>query len=390
MPSPWYRIMMNDKSIAGLPFKPDEALRPGMDQLKGFLETDGRVGNLELYRRLIERADAFDEARLTEAKQEDISAQMADAVLRYARFADRNVLSALELYQYHLHTFKLKSLDISAPASFIKSAEKTISRLNKDKLDDVLRMARLQEMINERKKIIEKSGQPSAELTAELCRIALYIRNCLAGIDTRCEAAIALLSDAAVIGRKENQMIEDIKERPQKALRAGKIMTQDLDRAVREVSQIADRMVSVVKEDIAALKGHYEAIQGRLKEMVQMIDASLVEVKTKKSRSLTEDQQLFDSLGKALVSYLSKRHFDQKTPGLHIETAYEKFITQKRKEMLDYLFAVLQRDRRTLPDRRSPAKRRKTDTASIRNPERRNGKDRRTGKKRRKTVNSSS
>jgi hypothetical protein len=381
--------MTNDKSIAGLPFKPDETLHPGPDQLKAFLETAGSDGKFEPYRRLIERADAFVETRLAEAKPEDLPVQMADAVLRYARFADRHLLSALELYQYHLHTFKLKSLDISAPASFIKSAQKTISKLNKDKLDDVLRMARLQEMINERKKIIEKIKQPSTELAAELFRIALYIRNNLAAIDARCEASITMLSDAAVTGRKENQVIEDIKERPQKALRAGKITMQDLERAVREVNQIADRMLSVVKEDIASLRGHYEAIQGRVKETIRMIDAALVAIETEKKRSLTEDQQLFEALERTLATFLLSRHFEQQAPGLHIETAYEKFITLKRKEMLDYLFTVLQRDRRTRSDRRSSVKRRKTDATGARKPERRNCKDRRTGK-RRKTANGSS
>jgi len=382
--------MASDKSIFGLPFKPDGNLQPEPEQMNAFLETTGKDGgkglhgdDLIYYRRLLESADAFEQTQLQDAKREDLQKQMVNAVLRYSWFADHNLLSAVALFKYHLHTLKLKSIDFNAPASFIRSAEKILSRLNKDKLIDLLRMVRLQEMISERKKIIEKLKLPSSALTAELCRIAQYIQATLAEIEKRCEASIVLLSDPDVIGKKENQFIDDIKERPQKALIAGKITTQDLERAIREVNLIADKMSSVIREDSNTFKGLYEAIQGQMRKTMQVIETPLAEIKSKKNRSIEEQQKLFSAVEQALVSLLSTHHFEQPAPNIHIETAYEKFITKKRKEMLGYFFEVLQKDRRSQPDRRFSKARRKSNEPDYQGTKRRSGKDRRTGKKRR-------
>jgi hypothetical protein len=378
--------MTTDKSIFGVPFIPDENLLPRPEQLTAFIERAGKDGGLDLepYRRLIEDTEAFDQEKLHEAKREDLPATMRRAVFHYSRFAHRGFLSAVELYAYHLNTLKLKSSDFRSPASFIRSAEQTISRLNKDKLDDVLRMASLQEMINERKNIIEKIRQPSAALTSELLRIAQYLRGNLNKIEKRCTASISMLSDRGVTGRKENQMIEDIKERPQKALQAGKIAMQDLDRAVREVNLIADKMSSIVRDDIEILKNLYETMQGQLKKALQVIDILRVEVGNRKDGTIEELQQPFEKVERALVSLLSSPHHEQLASNIQTETAYEKFITQKRKEMLDYLFAVLQKERRSRPDRRTSGKRRNVNETIGKKPERRNGKDRRTGQNRRK------
>src|SRR5208283_5569660 len=142
--------------ISGDPFKPDEKLRPKPEQLKAFLESASREGGNDLYgddlvpyRLLLESADAFEKAPSGKAKQEDIHKQMVHAVLRYSLFAGHAILSAVELFKYHLHTLELKLLEINTLTSFIQGAENTIGRLNRDKLGDVIRMVRLQEMINE-------------------------------------------------------------------------------------------------------------------------------------------------------------------------------------------------------------------------------------------------
>ena len=78
-------------------------------------------------------------------------------------------------------------------------------------------MVRLQEMINERNKIIEKLKLPSLALIAELCRIALYIHGTLAEIIKRCQASIVMLLDPNVIsGRKKNRSSMNLKDGPKK------------------------------------------------------------------------------------------------------------------------------------------------------------------------------
>ena len=126
--------MASDKSIFYLPFEPDRNLQPKPEQINEFLESRGKdVGkglhgeDLAYYRRLLARVDAFGQAQQEQdAKGRDLHNQMVYAVLRYSRFADHNLLSAVELFQYHLHTLKLKSNDFSTTTSFIRSAGRTL------------------------------------------------------------------------------------------------------------------------------------------------------------------------------------------------------------------------------------------------------------------------
>ncbi len=389
--------MASDKSIFYLPFEPDRNLQPKPEQINEFLESRGKdVGkglhgeDLAYYRRLLARVDAFGQAQQQDAKGRDLHNQMVYAVLRYSRFADHNLLSAVELFQYHLHTLKLKSNDFSTTTSFIRSAGRTLSKLNRDKITDVLRMVRLQEMINERNKIIEKLKLPSLALIAELCRIALYIHGTLAEIIKRCQASIVMLLDPNVIRKKEKQIIDELKGRPKKALLAGKIAKQDLERAIREVNLISGKMSFVVREDINMLKVLYEALQGRLRKTVQVIEAPLAEINCKKNRSIEELQQFFSEVEHALVSLLSTHHLEQLAPDIRIEAAYKKIITKKREEMLGYLFEILPKGLRTQPDRRSSKARRKFNETNYQGPSRRSGRDRRTGNDRRKSMIGSS
>ncbi len=354
------------------------------DDDKGLYRTD-----LTYYRRLLEFTDAFGRAQ-RDARQKYLSDQIVNAVFYYSRFADHNLLSAVELFQYHLHTLKLKSNDFGTKAEFIRSAEKTMSKLSKDKITDVIRMVRLQEMIRERKKIIEKLKLPSYALTAELCRIALYIHGTLAEIKKRCQASIVMLLDPNVIKKKESQMFDDLKERPQKALRAGKIAEQDLERAIREINLIADNMSSVLKADIEMLKVIYEDLQGQLQKTIKVIEAPLTEIKCNKNRGIEELHQFFSAVEHALVSLLSTHHQEPPATNTKIETHYDKFITKKREEMLGYLFEVLPRGHRTKPDRRSSKARRKFNEPNYQGPKRRSGRDRRAVKDRRNSIIGSS
>jgi len=389
--------MASDKSIFYLPFEPDRNLRPMPEQIKAFLASrskDSGKGlhgsDLAPYRRLLESADTFGQAQQQVAKREGLHNHMVPAVLRFSRFTDRNLLSALELFQYHLHTLKRKSNDISTMASFILSAESTLSKLRKDRLADVLRMVRLQEMISERKKTIEKLKPPSLVLTAELCRVALYIHGSLADIKKRCQTSIVILSDPNVIRKQETQIIDDLKARPQKALLAGKIAWQDLERARQEVKMIADQVSFIIREDINMLKGLYEILQEQLQKTVQVIEAPLAEISSKKNRSIEELQLFFSAVEDALVSLLSANHLEQSVPDIHLETAYLKFVTKKREEILGYLFQVLPKDRRTQPDRRSSKARRKFNEPAYQGSRRRSGRDRRDGSDRRKSRDGSS
>jgi hypothetical protein len=394
IPGPAGTDMMSNKSIFGTPFTPNGALKPKPDQMRAFLESRGKNGGGGLhgddllgYRRLLENVFAFGREQLQDAKPEDLPRHMVSAVLRSSRFADHNLLSALELYKYHLHALTLKSAEYKTLVAFIRSAEQTLSSLSRDKLDDVLRMVRLREMIEEREKIVEALKPPALAVSAELYRTARYIRGALANVEKRCEASIAMLSDPGVIGKTESQIIDNIKGRPQKALLAGKITVQNLERAKREVELIAKKLSSVMREDSNLLKGVCGALRKQLRKTMLMTEAPLAEIGSNTHRSIEEQQRVFSEIGHAFLS-LTANTFEppaRPDPAMHVDGAYEKFIEKKRKEMLGHLFDVLKKDRRSRTDRRSSTSRRKSSDPNFQGSQQRSGKDRRRGNNRRQT-----
>ncbi len=381
--------MTNEKSIFGVPFEPDGSLRPTREQLDAFLqapcsegEKDLNGSDLQLYRRLLREADDSEQKQTAAATGEDVKNQIFYGVLRSARFANPALLSAVELYKYQRHAMTL--LDFETPMSFVQAAEQTMAKLNKKNIDHVVRILRLEEMVLERKKIIQRLDRSFAGLSDELVRIAVYIKENLFRIQKRCKASIAMLADISITGKKERQLIEDIKDRPKKALQSGKISMQDLGKAVKEVGLIASETSAAIKKDILALTNLYASLHDQVKNTKKAIEILQLALKENKDKSTEEKKQLLAAAEHSLVSLLSSLRPDNQSAGVHMATAYEKFISRKRSEMLEYLFDVAQKDRRILPDRRTSKPRRKSGTPSnYKGQKRRSGIDRRTGKNRR-------
>ncbi len=381
--------MTNEKSIFGLPFEPDDSHRPTREQLDAFLQSPCSAGgkdlygsDLLLYRQLLDQTAVSEQKSQPASTGEDIRDQIFSGVLRSSRFANQSLLMAVELYKYHLHMMTL--LDFDTPTSFIQAADQTIAKLNKKNIDHVVRILRLQEMVLERKKIIRKLEHSFSELAAELLRIAAYIKSNLSRMQKHCEASITMLSDTGITGKKERQMIEDIKDRPKKALQSGKITMQDLGKAVKEVGLIAAEMSTAVRRDINATTNLYATLHEHLKNTRQALDVLQAAFREKKDKSIEDQKQLLAGAEYALISLLSSLRPDHQIPGMRTATAYEKFIARKRSEMLEFLFGVVQKDRRLLSDRRTSKPRRKNAApANYKGPKRRSGLDRRTGKNRR-------
>lgn len=343
--------MTIDKTIFGMPFLSDEKLQPAQEQLSAFLAARSRkmsavqkADDLKIFRALLERIDAFERKKLPETEQNDIQKQLFYGALHYSQFADHTLLSAVELFHYQKQA--MAALDFSTPTDFIESAQATISKLSKKKLDDVTRMLRLQEMISERKKIIDRLTLSWEALAAELRRIALYLTDNLAKIEERCELSIIRLSDLGVTSQKESRIVEDIKtyfkEKLKHALHAGSITPQDMQNSLKEANQITDELSIALREDINTLTGLYEALHDHLKQTIQAIEALLEELDRKKGKSPQDRDPHFTRLEQVLDSLLSIHRLEQESTGIHTETAHEKLITLKRKEMLDYLFELVQ------------------------------------------------
>jgi hypothetical protein len=384
--------MTIDKSIFSVPFPSSEELRPTPEQMTAFLDATAkepgesrRGDDLALFRGLLKSVDEFALRHLLEAEQDEIQKRLFYGALYYSQFAKQALLSAIELFLYHMHANAL--LDFDTPSSFILSAQKTMGKLSRKKLDDVMRMVRLHEMVGERKEIIEKLTQSWDERAVELRRITLYVRDNLAKTGKSCEATIIMLSDRGITGQKENRLIDEIKtifkDRLKARLHADKVTKQDIQDSLQEASLLIDEMSDMIRKDIDALTSLYEALHDHVHETIQSIEALLLKLEGMKNKGPAEKGPLFSKLEHVLLSLLSVHRLEQHEPVLPAETARERLILHERKKMLDCLFDIVQSDRRSRADRRVSGERRKFQDPNYHGPERRSGKDRRSGKSRR-------
>ncbi len=384
--------MTDDKSIFGQNFKSRDSLRPGQEEITVFLERTHRDGSrevhardLEQFRKLVKETEAFEQRGMRGQNEADLHELMRYGVLGHAQFASSALLGTMELYKYHLHA--LGALDFKTPASFIASAENELGRLSKKRLNDVMRMARLQEMIAERKKIVETLKRQWVELAAELRRIALYIRDNLSRIGKLCETSIVVLAETGIGQQKEKQLIEDIKNlykvKFKEALHRGNTSRQDLENAKEELDLLTTEMSIHSREDADVLTRSYETLLEQVKRTVQELDTVLAQIEQNKSGSVLESTELFKRIERVLVSLISDCRIDPKPSGIHTDTPHAGILRNKRKEMLNYLFEQVRKERRVQKDRRSLPERRKVNKPDYGGPERRRNKERRTAGSRR-------
>ena len=384
--------MPTDKSIFGLRFGSNEKLLPSQEDLQVFLAKTYKPGtrephaaDLATYRKLLEDVQAFEKNLLEDTGRLDFREKMFYGVLVRSSFVSHALGSAVEQYKYHLHALLL--LDFRKPEAFIKSAREEMGKLDLKKKDDADKLARLRRMVEDRQWTIEILGKRREVLAEELGDIALYIRDNLIKIEKLCEASIVVLVDVQLRKKKENQLIEDIKEqfkeRLRDSLQQGSITRQDLESVKEDVNQLSKEISALIREDVYAMTGLFEAIHGHAKKFAREINTLLIQTGGTEGKGFEEEARLFAQIERVLVSLVSEYRFELKAAEIRTQTAYEDIFLEKRREMLAYLFALLEKERRTAADRRSAAGRRKLNDPSRKGPERRRGKDRRYGKNRR-------
>ena len=391
--------MMIDKSIFGLRFRSNADLQPTQEELGDFLESmknDGsrepHSNDLATYRELLKDVQAFENHQLQDRARQDFRGKMFYDVLSHSRFVNPVLKSAVEEYKYFLRA--LIELDFKKPAVFIRSAEKEIRTLNPKNQDHAVRLARLREMVDARKETLVTLKRRWAELAEELSNIALYIRDNLVKIEKLCETSIVVLVDFQIKRKEENQLIEEIKthfkEHLKDSLHHGPITKRHLETVKNDVAILSKEISAIVREDVYALTGLYEAIHDHMKKIANEIDTLMVKIKRKKSINFEDDRQLLAQVEQALVSLISDYHFELKATEFRTETAHEDILLEKRKEMLDHLFVLLHKERRSRSNRKTDEDRRKFNDPNYDGPERRSGKDRRSNINRRKSLNLSS
>jgi hypothetical protein len=341
--------------------------------------------DLAKYRQLLKDLDAFERHQQFDSARRDLHQQMYYRVLSHTKFVNRELLSAVELYKDRLQS--LTSLDFVNPTALIKSAEKEMDNIGTSGVGDAARMAQLQTMVKAQKQSLSELKKRWLTISSELLRFACYVRDQMTAIEKLCGASIAILSDCEIARKKERQRIEEIKKHYKTQLKSdlysNKVTWRDLESAKKEFDVLSGEIFTLGREDISALTELYTAIRDNAKKSVNSIDMLLTEIESKKNGSVKENKDLFSWVGDVLVSLLSDHHIELKASKNRIETADENIIRAIRKEVLDYLLEVVQKERRAKNDRRSLADRRKHNDPNYKGPERRKCKDRRTSQDRR-------
>lgn len=343
--------MTTDTSIFGLRFRSNHELLPAPAELAAFLASPKNAGGRELhgddlapFSKLLKNIEAFGRGDAQGAGEQAFLKKMFFGALSHSHFAKPALKSAVEEYLYHLHALAL--LELNKPLAFIKSAEAELARLNPKKKDEAARLARMRTMVEQRKAAVDALTLRWAALAEELGHIAQYIRDNLVKIEKLCEASIVILVSEQIDRIKELGMIEDIKEhfkeRLREALHRGTITAEQLKTAKEDVAELSKRTADHLRTDVFLLTGLYEGVHDHVKNIMGELDGLLSQVSAKRV-SLDADKELFAAVERVLVRLVRDFRFELKAVKLTAETKHETMLFEKRKEMLDHLFDLLQR-----------------------------------------------
>jgi hypothetical protein len=342
--------MTTDTTIFGLRFKSDHTLLPSPEELEAFLDSPKEQGSpvvhrddLQKYLRLLSDVRDYDLRRREGAAQVNFWAKIFYGVLAHSHFIDPALLSVVEQYKFQLHT--LAMLDFKKPAAFIKSAEEEMGRLNPKKKEEAARLHRFQIMVDERRVVLEGLTKRWAALVGELSHIVQYIRDNLSKIEKLCEASIAILVREQIDRKKEIGLIEDIKaqikERLRESLRQGTITKDHLEAAKAEVADLSKRTADFVRADVYALSGLYEAVYEHARKIVHELNRLSATIAPSRT-DIERDVGVFVKIEKILVSLVSDFPFKPQSAEIRTETEQDMILFEKRKEVLNHLFDLLQ------------------------------------------------
>lgn len=344
--------MTKDNNIFGIRSLINEDLHPSLETLKTFLDDSGKVGSgrprsadLAWYYDLLAAVDGYERGQLQAATAQGFQDKMLYGALRNSRFVSPNLKSAVEQYLYYLHL--LSTLDLKKPTAFIRSAEEEIAKLSPKKSDEATKRDRLQGMVDERKKTLEALKKQWKALAAELNSVLEYVLENLARADKLCDLSGTVLINEQNNGKKENELIEDIKvhykERLREFLRHGSITKEQMEAAKEEVAVLTKRLSEMFREDIQSLTTVYEAVRAHIQKHYRELDGASKAIERKGHVSIDDDVTLYRQASGHLLSLLSDFHVELKPIDIGSGTEQDALLFEKRREMLAYLLDLLQR-----------------------------------------------
>jgi hypothetical protein len=344
--------MTKDNTIFGLRFVISDELHPTREDLKAFLDgpkEDGsgkpRSDDLARYGDLLAAVEGYERGQHQAATAAGFQDKMLYGALSHSHFVSPTLKSAVEQYLYYLHV--LSAFDLKKPAAFIRSAEEEISRLGPKKKDEAAKRDRLQGMVDERKKALDALKKQWLALAAELSHILEYVRDNLARVDKLCDLSGIVLINEQNSGKKENELIEDIKthykERLREFLHHGSITQGQLEAAKEEVAVLTKRLSDLVREDVQSLTTVYEAVRTHIQKLYRDLDGAAKAIERKGHMSIDDDVKLYAQAAGHLLSLISDLRVELKPVDIGAGTEQNVLLFEKRREMLAYLLDLLQR-----------------------------------------------
>jgi methyl-accepting chemotaxis protein len=349
--------MIKDNTIFGLRFVINDSLHPSREDLQAFLdglkndENGKHSRHLARYGDLLAAVEDYERGRHQAATARGFQDKMLYGALSHSHFISPTLKSAVEQYHYYVHV--LSALDLKKPTTFIRSAEEEIGKLNSKKKDEAAKRDRLQGMVDERKKALDALKKQWLALTAELSSILEYVRDNLARVDKLCDLSGTVLINERNNGKKEHELIEDIKthykERLREFLHHGSITKEQMEAAKEEVAAITKRLSDGVREDMQSLAGVYEAVRTHIQKSYRDLDGAAKAIERKSHVSIDEDVTLYAQVAGHVLLLLSDLHVELKPIDIGAGTEQDVLLFDKRREMLAYLLDQLQRGSSLIP-----------------------------------------
>ncbi len=373
---------------------PKQGLQPTPEKLNAFLDQRKKEGFLAALvngigkvRMILIDMDAFEQRRKLDTGQQDLRERMVFGVLLHSRFINDELLLSVTQYQYHLHA--LASLDIDGPADFIAAAENTMKKLKRGKIDHMLRMVRLKEMVEERRKILAGLDSRRDALNAELRHIVQYIQENLSRVGMLCRKAIVVLVEIGLAKQKESELVKDIRTRFKnelgRTLGVRQLTTDDVAKAKQVVDRLTKRLSELIRDDVYSISNLYEAVHDRAQTAARQLGGLLGELNNVQYGRERDGMEIYQRIRDVLVSLVADYPWELKPKKISVDTTHNVLVMEKRREMVDHLLDQVGIERRTRSDRRSTQVRRKRSDPNYGGPERRTAKDRRTRAGRRAT-----
>ncbi len=383
--------MTLDKTIFGLRFGSSEDIAPTRGDLDAFLGSrkDERSpalhkDDLAAYQEMLERITGYEGRQLHAIGRQDFRELIFYGAVRHSCFFSASLKLAIEQYKYHVHAYSL--IDLRKPTAFIQSAEAEMANLNPHRKEDAVRLARLQEMADERKENLSALRRNRDLISEELTGILRYITDNLEKIKILSDASIAVLAEIQASGTETNLLVADIKnhfkEQLKDELRNGPITKEHLEAVKQEVDALTKEIKTLVDEDLASLTRLYTAIYSHASKFADELAALLGIMTAVPEKNIEEEKNLFLRAEQLLVSLISDYQFPVKAAVIPPDAPYSDMLAEKRKEMIARVFELLHKDRRSRHERRTGSDRRILDDPELKVPNRRNGKDRRLEQRR--------